>query len=771
MGKMNKILLLALLFLVLYSIPVFSATEEITSNGFDPYVKIHYPDEIPEDVPFNLKIDFVDREIAKNFEGIRFNIGIPFEYVLGKKEYPYPISTHRNEHNKLGFLVEYNGEKSMTLPVMVRRRRTTINIDMVNPEEDSDIKYNSAILRFALAPSTESLDLEGFKEAGYPFDYMRETELEKVKVAIKQVYITRTSEDVSVPVEKFLSFDNYKYYFSNWVVGDNHDTEEVYDFESDGSEGKIHSKCWIYDNSNSHLGTEEYVLNCKYVGLMIKEFGVIGLRGETSKKEIPDKPTLRVEEEYLRDTIKNALINFKLTHDTSVEEVEIEESNDFCGECKEGYVCGACGDCIRETDAYDPKRVKVDVELDIENDGEKILDTIESNLVLTVTPDIEITYGDEKVDYCSLKEPGLSMTIKGKRLDNGSYSGFTSGFVTDDPEETSHDCEVDFEDPKCVFIVSPSDQKKFFKDAKENIEEYEFTAKIKGEEIKKKAKITLIPPKKFELELKSKGVQVQQGSLKVLEITPKGGTTDNIIIKGTLMGPGKIGLSSKSIDRDWVIDSIAEGSMLKLGYRAPSMGNFDIGKELASLSMVDLQKQAAQQIAIDAVTAYAGEKFQNMEDLADAGEITKEAGLVAKEFKAVNGVRNIKGVHDSIPGMTDEIGDATGVNDGQGEATWAERAADVGIVGISAAQTAVGALTFIPNKIPYVDKLSAGFQSAFSAATNIWKANLQYISKSEKITRAQELYYPVAILVTAQDISGWTTQELQIFKIAYHEIK
>ncbi len=773
---MKRSLLLILLFVFLSPIFVLARIDEITTNGFDPYVKIYYPDTIPAGEPFDLKIDFVDREIAKNFKSISFTFTPPFEYVFGEKEYPYPIEYRVNKYGSGRFTVEYNGEESMTLPVVNRGKSTTAKIEMNNPKEDLDITYSSTTLRFESIPYEESLQTipEGFKgkQNSYQFEYEKKTETEDIEFKIRELIIPFSPRDIVIPITKLLSFENYNFFtiLSNWINFDNSDKTETYEFKSEGKDGKIYYKCWISDNSNAHLGTEEYSLVCRYAGILIKDYGVVGINGEAKINKIPDKTTLQAKEEYYRDVMKNVLIGHTQTQKDSVEEVEIEERSDLCGECKAGYVCGACGECIRETKAYDPKRVKTEVELDIENNNKKIQDTIESNLALRVIPKVEITYGDEKVDYCSLKAPGLSMDIKGKRLGNESYSGFTSGFPTDEREEEA-DCEVDFQDPKCVYIVSPSDEKKFFKEAEENVEEYQFTASIKDKEIKKKAKVTLVPPKKFELELDSKGVQVQQGSLKVLEITPKGGTTDNIIIKATLMGPGKIGLDSKNIKRQWVIDSIREGSMLKLGYRAPSMGNFDIGQELASLSMVDLQKQAAKQIAIDAVTSYAGDYVGDIDDLADAGMITKEAGLVAKEYKAIDGVRNLKGVHDSIPGTADEAGDATGINEGKKDATWAERAADVGIVGISAAQTAVSVLSFYPEKIPYVGKLSAGFNSAFSAATNIWKANLQYISKSEKISRAQELYYPVAILVTAQDISGWTTQEMQIFKIAYHEIK
>ncbi|MFO7710467.1 MAG: hypothetical protein R6V53_01755, partial [Candidatus Woesearchaeota archaeon] len=89
-----RLRILSFLLLFLINPLVFAATEEITYNGFDPYVKIYYPDTIPMDEPFDLKIDFVDRELANNFEAIRFNFDIPFEYTIGKKEYPYPITHH-----------------------------------------------------------------------------------------------------------------------------------------------------------------------------------------------------------------------------------------------------------------------------------------------------------------------------------------------------------------------------------------------------------------------------------------------------------------------------------------------------------------------------------------------------------------------------------------------------------------------------------------------------------------------------------------------------
>ena len=393
---MKKVFVLFLSILLLNSFLAMAATDEITSNGFDPYVKIYYPDTIPMDNPFDLKIDFVDREIANNFGSIRFNFNIPFEYTIGKKEYPYPITHHVDEHGNGGFLIEYSGQKTMTLPVVLFTRKSSANIDMLDPKEET-VKYDSATLRFKCGHSTESIDLEGFQEASYPFDYEKETETEEASFSIKRLKVPYSTEAIIVSENELLSFDNYEYFFTNWMDSTNYEKSETYEFEHNGLDGKVYYQCWTYDYSKPDH--EQYTLSCRQAGLLIRADGIIGLFGEGKAKEIPDKASLRVKEEYFRDIMKNALITYTLEQEASVEEVEIEERSDLCGECKQGYVCGACGECIRETESYDPKRVNVDVELNIKNGNERILNSIESNLAVTVTPEIELTYGDEKIEY------------------------------------------------------------------------------------------------------------------------------------------------------------------------------------------------------------------------------------------------------------------------------------------------------------------------------------------------------------------------------------
>lgn len=771
---MKKILMGLIIFFIFNLALIQSATEEITSNGFDPYIRIYYPDRISQLTSFDLKIDFLDSKLNEEIDFLRFNFEIPFTYILGEDKYPYNIEYNEDEFGNSGFRVEYDKQRTMSLPVVVSRRRRQSFV-WVGLTENSDISYTSGDLRYDLKQSEGYFDSfpEGFElKSSANTNLIRKLENENMDILLKRLETPHKGKNIVIPSSELLDFGNYDFFFAQSInTIKSLDEQASHDFSFDGRDGIILSGCFENSNYDVEEKKDLYVLHCRYAGILIKENGVYGFRASTQRGKLEEEE-LDLAKAYQVEIMQTVLENYNEKSDFEIEQVEIEESNDLCGECKIGYVCGACGDCIRETESVDPKKVDVSFGMNIKNNNAKISNTIDSNLALTVFPDLKLNYNGEAVDYCDLKFPGLKIDIKGELISNLSYSGFTSGFASD-KREKEYVCSIDdIQNPKCVFIVSPSDVKKYFSKEYENIlQKFRFSTEINDNKFSEIAEITLVSPKKMELSLDSKGVEVQQGSIKVLEVEPKSFTRGKIILKTTLMGPGGIGLQSKSLNRNWILKSYPSGEKIKIGYKAPEMGNFDIASELSSLSMVELQKEAAKQIALDAVTAYAGEYAQGIEDLSDLGQISKEAGIIAKEFKAINGVRNLKGIDEAIPGLTDEVSDVTGQNDDRDESTWVENAADVGVVGISAAQTAVSVLTFIPNKIPYVNKLSAGVQSAFSAATNIWKANLKYISKTEKINRARELFYPVAILVTAQDPSGWTIQELKIFKIAYHELK
>jgi len=794
-----SILILTCIILVISSSGV-NAAQEVGNNRF----KVYYPEIVSVFEPFNVKVMFLDTEIAKQYKYVEVlgpGCTIPFTYQIGVEDYPYELMRESSFYR-----IPYNGEKELTLVLAVAAGngqvpdepycviRMSEESDYVSPQYDhaNRLVWNG-VMRVEFDIDYHEYDI-GITDVSEGFIKSTQQKDEYLKKNLQSAVYEKKNADERVWLQTELinlkAYEMGKYYtYSELLDKDemakhlrggnnikNRPHKQYEELNVQGQKGFMYYGCYriILGEDETYGGTEVFETECSYIGLIIKEFGALQVLGYgETLTTLESEASISLKEEEWKHAMVTALHNTYFTSDGKPAEVFIQESNDdYCGECKQGYVCGACGKCIKETKAVNPSQVQITTDVFIKNNNTKILNAIESNVALSIYPNMKLTYQGKSVDYCDLQEPGLTMNIRGEITSEEVYSGFTSGFVTDKREEM-HTCTIDFteKNPRCVFIISPNSKKKFFAEAKDSIQEYQFSLSINNKQEKKTARLTLTPPKNFELQLRSKSNQVQQGNTGVLEITPRGGTTKAVIIKTSLLGPGKIGKSSDSINTNWVLTTVNQGETLKIGYQAPPLGNFDIGKELASLSMTKLQTDAAKQIALDAVVAYGGEYAGNIEALVKAGKYSSKIGHLTDTFKAVNGVRNIKGTDKAIQDMTGELGDAMQVSDGKQDATWAENAADAGIVGISVAQTAVGVLTFIPNKIPGVNKLTAGLQTAFSAATNIWKANLQYISKSEKIERAKELFYPAVIAVTAQDISGWTTQELHVFQIAYHEIK
>jgi len=447
-----------------------------------------------------------------------------------------------------------------------------------------------------------------------------------------------------------------------------------------------------------------------------------------------------------------------------------------------------------------------------------------SILRVYVTPELSDKNG-KRIDICDIKEPGISgkKTLQAEFTNEKNYAGFTTGNILDERHKT-WPCTVDIteEEHKCIFIISPNDVKKIVgqvKTVKENI-----ALKIEGRE--ENVEITLTPAGP-NIKFNIGSQQLQQDSIKSIRFTIDDSDSKYALIKVKLLGPGTIfqtkgkvtGGAEKAIQesqwlttRSILIDG-KPGVEQEVGYKAPPLGNFDIGSAINSLSMVDLQTEAGKQILKDAALAYGEEYFQNLEDLADSGKLASDlstyeragakvlgkyyhnnpgkyagkfkdatsalvaakkqadnVGVVSKAYKAGNGMYTLSELPGGIEGASKSMGTAAGVEEGSDEQTTSERIANVGIYAIDIAQMGVSILTYVPNKIPGVSKISAGTKTAFSAATNIWKANFKYWAQAEKIDRAKELFIPAMITVTAGDESGWETTYVLTLKVAYHQV-
>jgi hypothetical protein len=347
-------------------------------------------------------------------------------------------------------------------------------------------------------------------------------------------------------------------------------------------------------------------------------------------------------------------------------------------------------------------------------------------------------------------------------------------------------------------------------------EEIEFRVEKEGKVLFSDTDNVVLKPIDLDLSISSKGQEVHQDSEKMVNYEVKNKQSKLITTKISLIGPGI--LDDGKYESRVIYANFKPYEKQKLIYHAPNLGNFDIGSELASLSMVDLQTEAAKQIAQDGALAYGGEFFSNLDKAAGgtlsseqaalkglkeyfkrnpnkydpqkalkyirainaAGSEAENAELLAKAYTLYKGGYDLSNIPKNTIGLRDDMKAAAGIDDSKNEdasaddpnsrKTWTETGAEYGVTSINILQTGVGILTFLPNKIPVVGDASAALQTSFSAATNIWKANLKYIAKDEKIARAEEKFIPVMLLMITEDESGWQQTKGYILKVAYHEI-
>ena len=96
---------------------------------------------------------------------------------------------------------------------------------------------------------------------------------------------------------------------------------------------------------------------------------------------------------------------------------------------------------------------------------------------------------------------------------------------------------------------------------------------------------------------------------------------------------------------------------------------------------------------------------------------------------------------------------------------------DWGIAGINILQSTVGAVAMAPGHIPFVgkyaQKVTGTFSLVFNLMTNVWKGNLEYLSKEKKLDRAQEKSIPYPIMVGVTSDEGFRDADAQMVDVLY----
>lgn len=232
------------------------------------------------------------------------------------------------------------------------------------------------------------------------------------------------------------------------------------------------------------------------------------------------------------------------------------------------------------------------------------------------------------------------------------------------------------------------------------------------------------------------------------------------------------------------------GEEITVAYEAPKVGNFNLPEEINGLSMWALQKKTLKTLAKDTVGLGLKWKVESLEKARKTSQAVVNnknilGGDIENIYAAINGFdktyaawkttqtaykgyRYIERATGTYYRATEELPQQFEVASRDNGKTTLEKVADWGIVGITMAQTAVGAVTLVTDKVPVIGSVGGEFRASFNAMTNVWKGNLQYISQVEKINRAEERYIPVIIKITAVDDTGFEVSDAKIYFIVYY---
>ena len=521
----------------------------------------------------------------------------------------------------------------------------------------------------------------------------------------------------------------------------------------------------------------------------------------------------------------------KLKDDNHTKKIEPAECTSH-NECDEKRLCNACGKCVDQKDVFDTADINVSFDVTPENEEITLNNDFTEQGVfrVNVKPLFTNSKTGKRIDFCEMTYPGIKRDIKLVAINSMpeelNFAGFTTGQLND-PRDLSARCSIDLKETekKCAFIVSPNDKRKpvgFVKDVTQyfdlglmDVTGASSSAAISNQgkvlNMEKAAlKLNLLASEYPKIEFKMNSYQMQQGTSRSIKFKVDDKNSKLLMINVKVIGPATIFEEGKNeVDIKSLHFTAKPNEELQIGIKAPEMGNFDIGQELSSLSMVDLQKEAGKQILTDAAFATVDTGLEKLSDNLKAAseqeklalelyqgyltkhpdfrtadrtarfvmnakrsaEFERDIKAMTDTYKLGKGVINdLPGLKSGIQGSQEDVSVNVDQTIGQDGATTTEKIANLGVTGINLAQLGVSVLTFVPNKLPGVGQLTSGFQVAFSSATNIWKANLKYIAKDEKIGRAQELFVPVMVVVTAEDLSGWQSQSAIVMQIAYHQV-
>src|SRR6056297_214479 len=257
---------------------------------------------------------------------------------------------------------------------------------------------------------------------------------------------------------------------------------------------------------------------------------------------------------------------------------------------------------------------------------------------------------------------------------------------------------------------------------------------------------------------------------------------------------------SKTSDGKWSKETkleVAPNGSVKVAFKAPEVGNFLLNKELEDLSMLALQEGTILQAIAD-VEAVMMDRFvkkmkgaNKMIDRVQGFGLDMDDAKGSKEFmEAMANRQKLLEQWEKINARMNDINNAAFASQTQQGAsplgndiyeafTWknkgvVEIGSDAGIAAISLLQTGVGGFAAIAGYLTDGNGQALGIgpekMAVFNLMTNVWKGNLKYVSKVDKMNRAEERKEMIPVIVIAEDESGYTSRAVLLVPVVGLEV-
>jgi len=229
---------------------------------------------------------------------------------------------------------------------------------------------------------------------------------------------------------------------------------------------------------------------------------------------------------------------------------------------------------------------------------------------------------------------------------------------------------------------------------------------------------------------------------------------------------------------------------IKIRVKPPKLSNFDMLSELNGLNMWDLQRGTMETFATDLVgygvdlrMAGLKKKKQALEGLYQKGYVKARGvyGKIDQYEKTMRFLDKANGLSGDVQNaikltQTDKNVSSHADDVKEGVKGWKQKDAwetsyDWGIAGINVLQSTVGVIAMAPKRIPvigkYASKVTGTFSLVFNLMTNVWKGNLQYLSKEKKIDRAQEKNIPYPAMIGVSTREGFKDVSAEVISVLY----